>query len=109
MRSKVTCPREWRCARSMSAPIRKAESPEITGRSDDDHDFGTIRLVGTGARVAGQVVDTAGKPVAGATVFNRGDAPEASTDSRTLGAIPVDRVRWRVIARYWPAARAARL
>jgi len=43
------------------------------------------------------------------TLDLRGDAPEASTDSRTFGAIPVDRVRWRVIARYWPAARAARL
>ena len=43
------------------------------------------------------------------TLDLRGDAPEASTDSRTFGAIPVEAVRWRVIARYWPAARAARL
>ncbi len=56
-----------------------AESPEITGRARDDHDFGAIRLVATAARVAGRVLDTAGKPVAGATVFNRGDAPEAVT------------------------------
>jgi nickel-type superoxide dismutase maturation protease len=39
----------------------------------------------------------------------RGDAPEASTDSRTFGAIPVAAVGWRVMARYWPVARAARL
>ena len=63
----------------------KAESPEITGRSGGDHDFGTIRLVGTGARVAGRVVDTAGKPVADATVFNRGDAPEAVTTRTDAG------------------------
>lgn len=43
------------------------------------------------------------------TVDLRGDAPEGSTDSRTFGAIPVEAVCWRVIARYWPAARAARL
>jgi nickel-type superoxide dismutase maturation protease len=38
-----------------------------------------------------------------------GDAPDASTDSRTFGAIPVKSIRWRVVARYWPAARATRL
>ena len=43
------------------------------------------------------------------TVDLRGDAPEASTDSRTFGAIPVEAVGWRVMARYWPVARAARL
>ena len=61
-----------------------AESPEITGRAGENHDFGAIRLVATGGRVVGRVLDTAGKPVADATVFNRGDAPEpltARTDS----------------------------
>ena len=38
-----------------------------------------------------------------------GDAPDSSTDSRTFGAISVSDVRWRVIARYWPAERIARL
>src|SRR5437868_3704605 len=37
-----------------------------------------------------------------------GDAPDASADSRTFGAIPIENIRWRVLARYWPAARAAR-
>jgi signal peptidase I len=36
----------------------------------------------------------------------RGDIPVASTDARTFGAIPVDRVRWRVLLRYWPLDRA---
>ena len=38
-----------------------------------------------------------------------GDAREASTDSRTFGRVPVESIRWRVVARYWPAARAGRL
>ncbi len=43
------------------------------------------------------------------TLDLRGDAPEASTDSRTFGAAPLAGVRWRVIARYWPPGRAGRL
>jgi hypothetical protein len=57
----------------------RAESPEITGRARDDHDFGAIRLVATGSRVEGRVLDTAAKSVADVTVFNRGDGPEAVT------------------------------
>jgi nickel-type superoxide dismutase maturation protease len=36
----------------------------------------------------------------------RGDNPVASTDARTFGAIPADRIRWRVLLRYWPLDRA---
>jgi nickel-type superoxide dismutase maturation protease len=43
------------------------------------------------------------------TLFLRGDAPDASTDSRTFGALPVADVRWRVIGRYWPASRIGRI
>jgi nickel-type superoxide dismutase maturation protease len=39
----------------------------------------------------------------------RGDAPDASTDSRTFGAIPMSAVRWRVVARYWPVTKSGRL
>ncbi|MGH2455806.1 MAG: nickel-type superoxide dismutase maturation protease [Candidatus Limnocylindria bacterium] len=42
---------------------------------------------------------------AAATVDLRGDAPEASTDSRAFGAVPLESVRWRVAFRYWPADR----
>ena len=35
----------------------------------------------------------------------RGDAPGASTDSRTFGLVPVDVVRWRARLRYWPPGR----
>jgi nickel-type superoxide dismutase maturation protease len=39
----------------------------------------------------------------------QGDDPDASTDSRAFGSIPIPDIHWRVIARYWPAGRAARL
>jgi nickel-type superoxide dismutase maturation protease len=32
----------------------------------------------------------------------RGDAADASTDSRSFGTLPVAQVRWRVVGRYWP-------
>ena len=33
----------------------------------------------------------------------------ASVDSRVLGAIPLDDVGWKVVARYWPPGRAGRI
>jgi nickel-type superoxide dismutase maturation protease len=39
----------------------------------------------------------------------RGDAPEASTDSREFGAVPLSAIRWRAAFRYWPPERAGRL
>lgn len=41
----------------------------------------------------------------GAFVMLRGDASDASTDSRTFGGLPIEAVRWRVGLRYWPPAR----
>jgi nickel-type superoxide dismutase maturation protease len=43
------------------------------------------------------------------TLQLRGDAQEASTDSRAFGAVPATTVEWRVLARYWPPSRAGRL
>jgi len=37
-------------------------------------------------------------------VMLRGDAP-SSTDSRAFGPLPVDRVAWKVLGRYWPLRR----
>jgi nickel-type superoxide dismutase maturation protease len=51
----------------------------------------------------------AGIDAASGLVELAGDAPEASTDSRTFGRIHADQVRWRVIARYWPADRVGSL
>jgi nickel-type superoxide dismutase maturation protease len=36
-----------------------------------------------------------------------GDAPGASTDSRTFGPIPLAALHWRVAARYWPPSRVS--
>lgn len=38
-----------------------------------------------------------------------GDAPDASTDSRTFGELPADVIRWHVVARYYPPGRIGRL
>jgi len=46
---------------------------------------------------------------AAGTLELRGDAPHASTDSRSFGVVPVANVRWRVVGRYWPLARIGRL
>jgi nickel-type superoxide dismutase maturation protease len=32
-----------------------------------------------------------------------------STDSRTFGAIPLEKVKWRALARYWPPRSAGRI
>ncbi len=45
----------------------------------------------------------------GAGVHLRGDNPESSTDARTFGAVPVEVVQWRAVARYWPLGRAGRI
>jgi nickel-type superoxide dismutase maturation protease len=43
------------------------------------------------------------------TVELRGDAPDASTDSRAFGELPLTAIQWRVVARYWPARRWGRI
>lgn len=39
----------------------------------------------------------------------RGDAPDASTDSRTFGPLAASAVRGRAWARYWPISRLGRI
>lgn len=46
---------------------------------------------------------------AGVAADLRGDAPEASTDSREFGAVPISAIRWRAAFRYWPPERAGRV
>lgn len=43
--------------------------------------------------------------VGGGRVDLRGDAPDASTDSRAFGSLSAARVEWRVAFRYWPPSR----
>jgi nickel-type superoxide dismutase maturation protease len=42
---------------------------------------------------------------AGPALDLRGDAPDASTDSRTFGVVPATAVHWRAAVRYWPLGR----
>ena len=63
----------------------KAEMPEVTGKAGETHDFGSIVLTGIDGYLAGRVVGSDGRPIASATVFNRGDGPravEALTDDQ---------------------------
>ena len=63
---------------------KKAETPEVTGKAGETLDFGKVVLIGTSGHLAGRVVGSNGLPIAGAGVFNRGDAPEmiaTSTDA----------------------------
>lgn len=46
---------------------------------------------------------------AGSSAELRGDATQASTDSREFGAVPLSAIRWRAVFRYWPPQRAGRL
>ena len=62
-----------------------AETPQLTGKAGETQDVGKIVLIDTSGYLAGQVVGSDGKPIAGANVFNAGDAPErvaTSTDSQ---------------------------
>ncbi|MCP3980279.1 MAG: hypothetical protein GY716_13325 [bacterium] len=42
-------------------------------------------------------------------VWVLGDHGAVSRDSRSFGAVPLDRIRGRVVWRYWPPARAGRV
>lgn len=56
-------------------PYAKSETPQAKLSAGEVRDVGTIALVETSAAVAGRVVGSDGKPIAGAEVFNRGDGP----------------------------------
>jgi nickel-type superoxide dismutase maturation protease len=42
-------------------------------------------------------------------VILRGDNPAFSTDARVFGALPVESVRWRIVARVWPLDRVGHI
>jgi nickel-type superoxide dismutase maturation protease len=48
----------------------------------------------------------ASSQAAGDEVWLLGDNPEISDDSRRFGPVPADRIRGRVVWRYWPLSRA---
>ncbi len=54
----------------------KAETSDITGKAGETHDFGKIALLNVSGYIAGRVVGSDGRPIANATVSNRGDGPQ---------------------------------
>ncbi len=68
---RATGTRSWSRPRATARPRR----PRSTGKAGETHDLGTIVLTGTDGHLAGRVVGSDGRPIAGATVFNRGDGP----------------------------------
>jgi hypothetical protein len=63
----------------------KAETHEVTGTAGETYDFGKIALLNISGHLAGRVVGSDGRPVAGVTVFHRGDGPapvSAQTDAQ---------------------------
>ncbi len=50
-----------------------------------------------------------GESPAGRSLWLLGDNPASSADSRRFGAVPADRVRGRVVLRFWPPNRAGRV
>jgi len=86
-------PGEWLVVEQRSYTRRQPRVGEIVLAADPrDPSRELIKRVAALDGVAG-LVDLAG------------DAPEASTDSRAFGALPLDSVRWRVIGRYYPPRR----
>lgn len=51
------------------------ETIKIVGQPNQTFDFPTIRLVQINRSVAGQVIDSSGRPIENVRVFNSGDAP----------------------------------
>jgi hypothetical protein len=59
--------------------LASRHQPDVQGKAGQTHEFPTVVLTGTGAALAGTVVATDGKPLAGVTVLNSGDAPRRLT------------------------------
>jgi protocatechuate 3,4-dioxygenase beta subunit len=79
---------------TVSAPgYRPVPSAQWTAKAGETHDFGDVVLIQADLAVTGTVIDLAGKPVAGATVFDNADGPkptQTKTDAAgkfTLGGL----------------------
>ncbi len=53
----------------------RIETPELTAKAGETLDAGKIVLANTSGYLAGRVIGSDGKPIAGANIFNHGDAP----------------------------------
>ncbi|QJW99976.1 MSCRAMM family protein [Frigoriglobus tundricola] len=68
---------------TVSAPgYRSVTTAEWVAKPGETHDFGAVVLIRSDLAVRGTVTDRAGKPVAGAIVFDKGDGPKP-TETRT--------------------------
>src|SRR5262245_58168058 len=73
--------------------FRSTTTAEWTAKIGETHDFGDVVLIRSDLAVSGTVTDLAGKPVAGATVFDNADGlrpTETKTDAAgrfTLGGL----------------------
>jgi hypothetical protein len=74
--SAVLWPGDHYHVEAMAEGHAKAETARVTGRTGQVHDLGRIILARATGAVRGRVVDSAERPVAGARVFNAGDAPQ---------------------------------
>lgn len=79
------------------------ESLTYRGRPPRD---GEIVVAGDPRDAAREVIKRAYHAPDGQGVLLRGDAADASTDSRTFGPLAPDEVRWRAVFRYRPISRA---
>ncbi len=72
----------------------KAQTLEVIGKAGETHDFGTLVVTAVGGHLAGRVVGSDGRPISGATVFNRGDGP------RQVESLTDDQGRFRLESLY---------
>ncbi|MGD0517200.1 MAG: carboxypeptidase regulatory-like domain-containing protein, partial [Thermoguttaceae bacterium] len=72
----------------------KYESKQIKSQAGATEDIGKLALIEQKGSVAGTVIDSAGKPLAAARVFNTGDAPKTiNTTSDPAGRFRLDGLR----------------
>lgn len=64
-----------------------------------------LRMPGGLPLVKRVVEPSAEEDVSGESLWVLGDNPAASRDSRDFGPVPLDRLRGRVVWRYWPPGR----
>jgi protocatechuate 3,4-dioxygenase beta subunit len=78
----------------LSAPgYRSVSTPEWVAVPGEIHDFGDLVLTRADLAGAGTVIDPAGKPVAGATVFDNADGPApVTTTTDAAGRFVLDRL-----------------
>lgn len=74
--SKVLWPKEDYYLEITAAGFEKSMPSQVTGTAGKIHDYGKITLMKTSCKVAGRVIDSSGKPLAGVEIFNQGDAPK---------------------------------